>query len=72
MNTIKVPVTKTVTTRVPNGNFEISLDSGVYRLTYHNKVYKNSPFTGPSFKSEYTIEEIMNSSEVRNFLKRFE
>ena len=73
MNTVTIPVTKTITTTVPNGHIEIYLNGDSYRVWYYNDSYRNSPFLlSNSFSSEYSVDEIMKSSEVRKFLERFE
>lgn len=73
MNTVTVPVTKTVTTKVPNGHIEI-IDNGVsLQVKYYNPIYKGSPFLCPvSFSKNYSVEQIVKSSEIACFLKRFE
>ena len=73
MNTIMIPVTKTVTTTVPNGHVEI-IDTGTsFQIKYHNEIYKGSPFLcSVSFSKDYSVEQIMRSSEVIRFLRRFE
>lgn len=73
MNTVTIPVTKKVTTRVPNGHIEI-IDNGVsLQVKYYNPIYKGSPFLCPvSFSKDYSAEQVMKTVEVASFLRRFE
>lgn len=66
---MQIPVTKTLTLSVPHGYLSIDkTENGEsYQVTYHNKIYKNSPFVLPTtFSTKFSIEEVVNSSEVRN------
>lgn len=66
---MQIPVTKTLTLSVPHGYLSIDkTENGEsYQVTYHNKIYKNSPFVLPTtFSTEFSIAEVVNSSEVRN------
>lgn len=70
---MKVPMYKTVTYQVLNGEMEIVKEDDSYHLTYHNPIYKNSPFKLPqSFSTSFLIQEILASSEVISFMTRFD
>lgn len=69
--TMQIPVTKTITFSAPHGYLTVDKteDSESYRVTYHNKIYKDSPFVLPTaFSTEFSIVEIVNSNEVRNLI----
>lgn len=67
-----IPITRTVTHEVPNGELHIELKDDTYYVWYHNKYFVGSPFKlTVSFSTELSIKEIRNSSEVRKFLSRF-
>jgi hypothetical protein len=70
---ITVPVTKRVTYEVAHGQMHIESIEDTYYLTYLNPIFKGSPLKLPmQFSTDFTIEEIMKSSEVTGFLSRFE
>lgn len=65
---MQIPVTKTLTLSVPHGYLSVdkTKDGESYQVTYHNKIYKNSPFVFPTtFSTEFSVQEIVNSNEVR-------
>ena len=76
-----IPVMKTVSYEVENGQLELrkvdSVDTwGIpcvsIEVYYHNPSYKNSPIKCPqSFSSEFSTDEIVNSSEIVRFLSPF-
>ncbi len=81
MKEIAIPLTKTMSHQVQNGEMKIRkithLIGGepkeAYELEYHNHIYKGSPFKVPTqFSTDFSIERIMRSSEVLMFLGRFE
>lgn len=73
MNTVTIPVTKKVTMEVPNGHIEIIEHSHCCQVKYYNSIYKGSPFLCPTtFSKDYSVEQVMKTLEVVNFLKRFE
>lgn len=67
---MKIPLTKTITSQVSHGYLEINeIPSGSYQVTYHNNLFKNSPFTCPiTFSTDFSYSEIINSSEVIQFV----
>ena len=70
---MKLPMYKTVSYEVPNGEMEIDIVDDSYELTYHNKIYKNSPIKVPiTFSTKFSIAEVMASSEVLTFMSRFD
>lgn len=67
-----INIQKTSTIKTPAGKLEIGLVNGSYVIKYHNSMFVGSPFTCPvSFSTVFTIEEIVRSPEVRDFLARF-
>jgi hypothetical protein len=76
-----IPVMKTITYQVENGQLELRKvnDKDTWgnpcvsiQVYYHNPRYKNSPFKCPqSFSSEFNEDEIVNSSEIVKFLEPF-
>ena len=67
---MKIPLTKTVTMQVNHGELEIkTVKDNSYEVYYHNNIYQNSPFKmTQSFSTEFSIQEIVNSNEVINFI----
>lgn len=73
MTEITVPVMKTVSFQVQNGEMKIRKVDDAYVLEYHNHIYVGNPFRVPTqFSTDFTIEQIMRSSEVIKFLGRFD
>jgi hypothetical protein len=69
---VVVPVKKTVMYEVPNGELHITLKNNSYYVEYHNPLFVGNPFKLNScFSTTFTIEQIVNSSEVIGFLSRF-
>ena len=71
---MKIALTKTkeVMTTVSNGELEIEQKDDSWHVTYHNKIYKGSPFKLPmSFSTTFTADQVINSNEVQIFLSRF-
>lgn len=69
---VVIPITKTVTYQVSNGELHIELEEDTYYVWYHNNHFKGSPFKcSVCFSTAFTIEQIRNSSEVLKFLSRF-
>lgn len=69
---MRIPMTKKIVMETRNGEMEITKIGDSYHLTYHNPIYKGSPFKVPtSFSTSFTIDEILNSSEVLTFMSRF-
>jgi len=68
-----IPITKTVTYEVPNGELHVKLEGDTYYVWYHNPLYKGSPFKlSVCFSTSFTMREIAESSEVISFVSRFE
>ena len=71
-----VPYTTTVLGKVvhdsytvQDGEIHIILKDGSYHVEYHNHLYKNTPFKRCcSFSTDFRIDEIVNSSEVRQLI----
>ena len=69
---VVIPITKTVTHQVLNGELHIELEEDTYYVWYHNDLLLDSPFKCPAcFSTAFTIQEIRNSYEVTKFLSRF-
>lgn len=67
-----IPMTKKVVSETRSGAMAITKIGDSYRLTYHNPIYKGSPFKVPtSFSTAFSINEILKSSEVLAFMSRF-
>lgn len=70
---MRIPVTKTVTSVVPNGELEINFNGKQYEVVYHNVLFKGSPFVCPvRFSSAYTVDQIAKDRDVVKFISRFE
>lgn len=69
---MRIPMTKKIVMETRNGEMEITKIGDSYHLTYHNPIYKGSPFKVPtSFSTSFTVDEILNSSEVLKFMTAF-
>jgi hypothetical protein len=67
-----IEVTNTQHYIVKNGTLHIEKTGDHYSIEYHNPIYTNSPFKMPTtFSDRYTIEEILQSHELAEFLSRF-
>lgn len=67
-----VQMTRAITVQAPNGEMHIEKIGDSYHLTYHNQLYKGSPFPLPmQFNTDFSLDQIINSSEVITFLARF-
>lgn len=73
MSVVTVTMKKKIVMEAENGEMKITRDGDTYRLEYHNRFYKNSPFKVPTtFSTDFTIEEIISSHEVTKFMRRFD
>jgi len=69
---MRIPMTKKIVMETRNGEMEITKIGDSYHLTYHNPIFKGSPFKMPtSFSTDFTIDQILKSSEVLTFMSRF-
>lgn len=67
---MRIPVTKTVTSVVPNGEIEIIDCGATYQVKYHNHLYKGSPFVCPTFFSkEHSPGQIAKSAFIKKFIE---
>ena len=70
---VVIPLKKTVTYEIPNGELHIQLQDDTYYVWYHNPHLVGNPFRcSVFFSTAFTIEDIVNSYEVRLFISRFE
>ncbi len=78
---ISIPMHKTVSMRVANGEMKIRKikhsiggeQVEAYELEYHNPIYVGSPFKlSTTFSTQFSTDEIMKSSEVCSFMGRFD
>lgn len=73
-----IPITKTCTYTVPNGEIRVTLEESehgsYYEIYYHNKIFTKSPFKFEVYflTKYYTLEQVMASGEFRRFMRRFE
>lgn len=77
---MRIDLTKTLSMNVPHGYLTVDKipskdqwgnDKWSWQVTYHNNIYQNSPFKlNPTFSNEFTLEEVVNSSEIRSAVKQ--
>lgn len=72
MSAVTVPLTKKLVMRVSHGHLELTkVDPTAWKVCYHNPHYVNSPFElFTHFSTDFTVDEIVKSREVVNFVTR--
>lgn len=76
MEPVTIKFTKRVMMEVPNGELKLIPYTDSYgrcgwNVEYHHDIFVNSPFKMTmSFSDEYTVDEIVNSPEVKSFVSR--
>lgn len=68
-----IPLTKRVSFSVEHGHIQLrkTNDGNTYEVYYHNDLYVGSPFKHTvSFSTDFTVSEVVNSSEVIRFVKQ--
>ena len=69
--TTSIPLLRSFASTVPHGSLEITQRGDSKRVTYHNAIYKGSPFEMPtSFNAAFSDQKILDSVEVRTFVHR--
>ena len=68
--TTSIPLLHSFVSTVSHGSLEITQCGDSKRVTYHNAIYKGSPFKVPViFSATFSDQEIANSAEVAKFVK---